>query len=505
MSQLIQSLQFRLVLVLVVLIGLSVASNAINTRSIGQLSTGNEQIELASLQRSNSYLLASLSQRLDTTEDETQRVNIEQLTRQTIANVDANQDSLRNGSSENQAIASPEVLVLVDTLDEVWVEYKNVLEEFLNAPPEERSLLLAEINNRSIAFFTFSDRVVGALQALQDQNSEGNQQLYNVLLGIGVVTTLIITAMIIQVALSVRRLTGELEDFSHGNLDVRASTYNVREIQTIGQVFNNTANRVQTLVDNLNNQIVEVEKAREAAEKSDQVKSAFLASMSHELRTPLNAVINFTKFVAEGDFGPVNDDQKEILFEVVDSAQHLLNLINDVLDMSKIEANSLNLFIRENVDLGKILTVAISTAQSMLNKKPIEIRNTVPAELPTIRADEQRIRQIMLNILSNAVKYTEKGHIEIRANANGKEIIIAVEDTGLGIAQEDQPAVFEAFKQTSSGLRKGGGTGLGIPISKNLTEIHGGRMWLESEPNKGSTFFVALPIKSEDLTPSIIN
>ncbi len=505
MTRLVQSLQFRLVLVLFVLIGLSVAWSVINARSVDQLNTSGAQIELASLQRSNSYLLSSLAQRLDTATDEVQQTNIEALTRQTIANVDENQNILRNGNAETEAIDSPEVIVLLDTLDEEWASYKSVLEDFLEASPEDRSALLAQINNQSISFFTFSDRVVGALQALQEQNRADNQQISNGLLGIGVITTLVVTAMIIQIALSVRQLTGELQAFAEGNLAIRASASNVLEIQSIGQVFNDTANRLQSLIDDLNKQIVEVQKAREAAEKSDQVKSAFLASMSHELRTPLNAIINFTKFVALGDFGDVNEEQKETLFEVVDSAQHLLNLINDVLDMSKIEANSLNLFVRENVDLTQILTSVMSMAQAMLNDKPIEIRNTITADLPQIRADEQRVRQILLNILSNAVKYTDKGYVEVRAKQDGGDIIIAVEDTGLGIAKEDQPAVFEAFKQTSSGLRKGGGTGLGIPISKSLVEIHGGRLWLESEPNKGSTFYVALPVKSDRLEPNIVS
>lgn len=243
----------------------------------------------------------------------------------------------------------------------------------------------------------------------------------------------------------------------------------------------------------------EAEAARETAERSDYVKSSFLASMSHELRTPLNAVINFTKFVAKGDLGPVNEEQEEMLNEVVDSARHLLNLINDVLDMSKIESGSLNLFIEENVDLQSILERAVTTGKSLIGEKSVEIRTDIADDLVTIRADKQRILQICLNIMSNACKFTNEGSIEVRVTQEEEEIIIVFEDSGVGIAEKDQASVFEAFKQTTTGLQQGGGTGLGMPISKNLAEIHGGRLWLESEVDKGTTVFIALPIKSEQL------
>jgi len=251
----------------------------------------------------------------------------------------------------------------------------------------------------------------------------------------------------------------------------------------------------------LQNQIVVVDQARERAERSDQVKSAFLASMSHELRTPLNAVINFTRFVIDGDTGPVNEQQTELLTEVVGSAKHLLNLINDVLDMSKIEAGSLNLFIEDDVNLNGLVTNVVSTGRALLAGKPTRLNTEVEENLPPIRADRQRILQILLNIMSNACKFTDEGSITVKVSQKNGEVIIALADTGPGIAPEDQAMVFEAFKQTKTGLRQGGGTGLGMPIARSLAEAHGGRLWLESEFGKGTTFYVALPIKSEVLVP----
>lgn len=244
------------------------------------------------------------------------------------------------------------------------------------------------------------------------------------------------------------------------------------------------------------------EQARERAERSDQVKSAFLASMSHELRTPLNAIINFTKFVSKGTVGPVTPEQVEMLDEVIDSAKHLLNLINDVLDMSKIEAGSLTLFIEDNVDLKAILNSALNTGKALARDKTLTLDLLMAEDLPALRGDRQRILQVLLNVISNAVKFTEAGSVLIKAQKHDEaEVMLEITDTGPGIAKEDQEAVFEAFKQTSTGLRQAGGTGLGMPITKSLIEAHGGRIWLSSTVGKGTSFYIALPIKSDKLTP----
>jgi signal transduction histidine kinase len=241
---------------------------------------------------------------------------------------------------------------------------------------------------------------------------------------------------------------------------------------------------------------IEQEKIATAYKQAEEVKSMFLASMSHELRTPLNAIINFTRFVAKGSMGPVNEQQVETLNEVVSSAKHLLSLINDVLDMSKIEAGALKLFVENDIDVAALLKSVLATAGTLIGEKPIAIRSSITPDLPLITGDRQRIYQILLNMTSNACKFTEEGSIELRAYREGDDLVIAVEDTGPGIAPEDQSMVFEAFKQTEAGLQKGGGTGLGMSISRSLAEAHGGRLWLESMPGNGTTFFLSLPLRS---------
>lgn len=299
------------------------------------------------------------------------------------------------------------------------------------------------------------------------------------------------------------RLEAAAASLSAGQMNARVGLTTRDEIGRVSQTFDQMAEYIQQLIADLNKQVVEAKAAQERAETSDKVKSAFLASMSHELRTPLNAIINFTRFVADGDMGPVNAEQRDMLNEAINSARHLLRLINNILDMSKIESGSLNLFVEDNISLNSILESAASTARGLLADKPVCLHTEIEPDLPLLRGDKQRILQIVLNILGNACKFTDEGEIRLRARQVDSSIEIAVSDTGPGIAAEDQRFVFEPFQQTKTGLRQGGGTGLGMPIAKSLAEAHGGRLWLESEPGKGATFYVTLPVKAEALQPTL--
>ncbi|MBC8098882.1 MAG: HAMP domain-containing protein [Armatimonadetes bacterium] len=293
------------------------------------------------------------------------------------------------------------------------------------------------------------------------------------------------------------------KQFSAGDLTQRVAVANPDEIGQVGEALNTMADQLQATFKRLEVEATEANEARRHAEQSDVVKSAFLASMSHELRTPLNAVINFTKFVANGVMGPVNEQQEETLREVIDSGKHLLNLINDVLDMSKIQSGSLKLFVEDNINVEPLIESVVATTKVLLADKPVKLELDVNRPLPRMRGDRQRILQIMLNLMSNACKFTEEGSIVLSVSQHGGELHISVRDTGPGIAIADQMLVFEPFKRTATGIRQGGGTGLGMPISRSLAEAHGGRLWLESELDKGSVFYVALPIHSEALIPTL--
>ena len=241
--------------------------------------------------------------------------------------------------------------------------------------------------------------------------------------------------------------------------------------------------------------------------RADELKSKFLASMSHELRTPLNSIIGFSRVILKGIDGPITDLQRQDLEAIFNAGQHLLGLINDILDLSKIEAGKMELTFAE-VDVAKVVRDVLVTIQALIKDKPVRLEADVEPDLPPLRVDPKRFRQILLNLLSNAAKFTKEGYIRVRAYrevdplTSYAEVVIAVEDTGPGIPPEHMERLFQPFFQIDSSLtREVGGTGLGLAITRNLVDLHGGRIWVTSEVGKGSTFYVAFPVTPADVEP----
>jgi signal transduction histidine kinase len=242
----------------------------------------------------------------------------------------------------------------------------------------------------------------------------------------------------------------------------------------------------------------EIEAKSRELEIASRHKSEFLAAMSHELRTPLNAVIGFSEVLLERMFGEVNERQEEYLTDILDSGRHLLSLINDILDLSKVEAG------RMELEPGSLsLPDALENGLTMLRERAarhgIELSLAVDDAVRTlgpIEADERKVRQVLFNLLSNAVKFTpDGGAVSVTALLKEGEVVVSVGDTGIGIAPEDQDRIFEAFQQAGqSDGRSKEGTGLGLPLARQFVELHGGRLWVESEAGKGSTFSFTLPI-----------
>jgi signal transduction histidine kinase/CheY-like chemotaxis protein len=226
----------------------------------------------------------------------------------------------------------------------------------------------------------------------------------------------------------------------------------------------------------------------------DRFKTQFLANMSHELRTPLNSIIGFSRVMLKGIDGPLTESQETDLNSIHNSGQHLLALINSILDMSKIEAGKMELSFEE-VRLPDVLSAVLGTTNALVKDKPVELHSYIPDDLPTVWADTQRVRQVLLNLMSNAAKFTEEGYISVRAEAGDEFVTITVEDTGVGIEPDAQTRLFIPFQQVDgSTTRRAGGTGLGLAISRSFVEMLGGEIWVESEPGKGSTFGFTLPI-----------
>jgi len=239
---------------------------------------------------------------------------------------------------------------------------------------------------------------------------------------------------------------------------------------------------------------------REIADKSAQLeaasrhKSEFLANMSHELRTPLNAIIGFSEVLVDRMFGELNEKQDEYLKDIYASGQHLLSLINDILDLSKIEAGRMELE-ASDFDLPSAIDNALTLVRERATRRGITLGHTIDERLGTLRGDERKVKQVLLNLLSNALKFTpEGGRIDVSAAVREGVAEIAVADTGVGIAPEDQEAVFEEFRQVGTADKKVEGTGLGLALSRKFVELHGGRIWVTSAVGVGSTFTFTLPL-----------
>ena len=288
-----------------------------------------------------------------------------------------------------------------------------------------------------------------------------------------------------------------------GVIDMQAESRNAFPDDEI-TVLQSLADQVAVAIDNARSFELSQQAVMEMREV-DRLKSQFLANMSHELRTPLNSIIGFSRVILKGIDGPVSDLQQQDLTAIYNSGQHLLGLINDILDLAKIEAGKMELAFDE-VNITDLTSSVLSTMSGLIKDRPIEMKRLIEPDLPAVRADAIRVRQVMINLLSNAAKFTDEGDIvvEVRPYANPttgrNEIKISVKDTGPGISEEDQTKLFQPFSQVDdSPTRKTGGTGLGLSICQQLINMHDGRIWVESEIGQGSTFHFTLPLFKQEV------
>jgi signal transduction histidine kinase len=240
----------------------------------------------------------------------------------------------------------------------------------------------------------------------------------------------------------------------------------------------------------------EIQEKSHQLEVASQHKSQFLANMSHELRTPLNAIIGYTEMMADGLYGDVGEKAQGVLERVQSNGRHLLGLINDVLDLSKIEAGQLVLAIEDYSVADMVATVTAAT-ESLARAKSLKLGSAVASGLPTGTGDARRLAQVLLNLVGNAIKFTDRGGVEICAVLAGDRFEMSVVDSGPGIAPADQARIFDEFQQVdNTSTRKKGGTGLGLSISRRIVELHGGHIIVQSEVGKGSTFTISIPVNA---------
>jgi len=263
-----------------------------------------------------------------------------------------------------------------------------------------------------------------------------------------------------------------------------------------GHVDVSNRDELGALAANVNRMNDELRRLYKELETASQHKSDFLASMSHELRTPLNAIIGFSQVLREGMVGEVNEKQRDYLDDILSSGNHLLSLINDVLDLSKVEAGQVELEVapfslRDALESGVVMVRERATTDG------VQITVSDSSDVNLVDGDERRVRQVIFNLLSNAVKFTPAGgSVDMHAAQVNGEVQVSVADTGPGIASKDLERIFEEFQQTEAGLEQREGTGLGLALSKRLVELHGGRIWVESQVGEGSTFVFTLPSKA---------
>jgi signal transduction histidine kinase len=239
----------------------------------------------------------------------------------------------------------------------------------------------------------------------------------------------------------------------------------------------------------------EIQEKGQQLELASKYKSQFLASMSHELRTPMNAVLGYTRMLLMNVYGELPEKVKDVHQRIDKSGRHLLGLINDVLDFSKIEAGQLALTVNP-YSIKDVIQAVVAATQSLATEKKLVVNAMAPTDLPTVQGDERRITQVLMNLVGNAIKFTDSGEIRIAAAARDSELVVSVSDTGPGIPETDRERIFEEFRQAeSSATQRKGGTGLGLAIAKRIVELHEGKFWVESEIGKGSKFTFTLPIR----------
>ena len=295
--------------------------------------------------------------------------------------------------------------------------------------------------------------------------------------------------------LPVREAEGFLGQVAKGDFSARIDVANRDEFGALARRMNEMSRELHQLYEDQRRAAHQLHVLNTELERASKAKSDFLASMSHELRTPMNAILGFTEMIRDEVYGEVPPEIREPVQDIHTCGKQLLGLINNVLDLSKIEAGHMELALGEYV-VGDIVNTVALSLRSLATTKGLELVATVATELPLCVGDGKRITQCLTNLAGNALKFTSEGRVEIRAEAQGDAVLYAVSDTGIGIPADQVGHIFEEFRQADVTVsRDFGGTGLGLSITRKLVELHGGRIWVESEVGKGSTFFFSIPAR----------
>jgi signal transduction histidine kinase len=297
--------------------------------------------------------------------------------------------------------------------------------------------------------------------------------------------------------LPLREAHGFLREVAAGNFTASISVPNRDEFGDLAARMNRMSRELARLEAQQRDAAEALQQVNERLAHASRAKSEFLANMSHELRTPLNAILGFTEMMLDGLYGDVPGEIKEPLADIQTNGRHLLRLINDVLDLSKIEAGRMELAVGE-YSVHEVVDTVRASLRSLATEKGLALRTSVPDDLPVASGDAKRLAQCLMNLVGNALKFTREGEVEIAVARDGDLLVYRVSDTGIGIPKDQLDRVFDQFRQVDATItREYGGTGLGLSITRRIVELHGGRIWVDSELGKGSTFSFAVPIRAD--------
>jgi signal transduction histidine kinase len=425
-----------------------------------------------------------------------------------IARILRENNRFNNTLAKLEATGTPEERDLIQQIRSRQDEAMNVVADIANAIrdgrlDEARSALLGREDrvHREIEAMVnrLADVQNSRMRSLQHGVEEANARSF--------VLTACFAALAVAVALlcgfviswsfivPLRRAQDFLGQLTAGDLSATISVPNRDEFGAQAARMNRMARELQRLVDEQQETAAELRRLNDRLEQASRAKSEFLANMSHELRTPMNAILGFTEMLRDGLYGEVPAELEEPLTDIQANGRHLLNLINDVLDLSKIEAGRMELALQE-YSVPEVVDSVRSGLRSLAADRGLDFVTRVAPDLPVAYGDAKRITQCLLNLAGNALKFTRQGRVEIGAELDGDTLVYRVTDTGIGIPKDELENVFGEFRQVDAAItREFGGTGLGLSITKRFIEMHGGRIWVESERGQGSTFSFAIPLR----------
>ena len=379
-----------------------------------------------------------------------------------------------------------------DTTGRLSVVMEQIIDAGIRgAPDEEQRALRNRANELATTLYQAAGQLASTTRATAEDETAQNASSYTSQrnLFIGLAVSAIALALLLGLVLS-SSVIGPIQ-----RIDTRLAAIASGDFS--GHVNVSNRDELGALATNVNRMSDELDRLYKELETASAHKSEFLASMSHELRTPLNAIIGFSQVLRERMFGELNAKQEEYLDDILSSAYHLLSLINDVLDLSKVEAGQTQLEIAP-FSLRDALESGVVMVRERASVESVRVELSADHEIDPVEGDERRIRQVVFNLLSNAVKFTPAGgHVDVIAARHNGEVRVAVSDTGPGVSPEDRERIFEEFQQTEVGVGLGDGTGLGLAVAKKFVELHGGRIWVERNAGSGSTFVFTLPARAK--------